>query len=225
MRLRNVQNAIEILEKSPYYIKTPINMIGKWDKVFQNALLKETEENWFATYFNAPIHLEIGCGKGKFLIEMAKKHPNICFVGMEYQKSVLVRAIQKVEQENLPNIRFICWNASLVKEVFDHEISVLYLNFSDPWPKKRHAKRRLTHPDFINGYETIFKDTKTIIQKTDNLNLFIYSLESLSKCGYTLEKISLDLEQENIENIKTEYEEKFTNLGCKINYVKAVKQK
>ena len=209
MRLRNVKNAKEILNSSPYYIDKPCEMKGNWDKVFLG---------------NAPIHLEVGCGKGQFLIEMAKENPDINFIGMEYQESVLVRAIQKLEDSNIPNLKFICFNASMIHEVFDHEIETLYLNFSDPWPKSRHAKRRLTSPNFLSEYDKIFKNENIIIQKTDNIELFAYSLESFSKHGYTLEKVTLDLANSDIPNIKTEYEEKFMNLGYKINYVKAVKR-
>ncbi len=209
MRLRNVKNAKEILNQSPFYLSS----------------LKDCKENWQKIFSkNAPIHLEIGCGKGKFLIEMAQKYPDICFVGMEYQESVLVRAIQKIDTP-LPNIRFILANASTIQDIFDHEIDVLYLNFSDPWPKKRHAKRRLTSSYYLEKYETIFKNEKTILQKTDNLTFFGYSLEELSKQGYTLEKISFDLENEKDNNYAfTEYEEKFMKLGYPINFVKAIKK-
>ena len=209
MRLRNVKNAKEILLSSPYYIDKPCEKKGSWNTVFLKS---------------APIHLEVGCGKGQFLINMAKEHPNINFIGMEYQESVLVRAIQKLEDSNIPNLKFVCVHASLIHEVFDHEIETLYLNFSDPWPKSRHAKRRLTSPDFLREYDQIFKNEKIIIQKTDNIGLFAYSLENFSKHGYTLERVTLDLASTDIPNIKTEYEEKFMNLGYKINYVKAVKK-
>ncbi len=222
MRLRKVKNAKEILMASPYYIDKPFEKKGKWNKVFNESLSLQ-DQDWFQNYFNPKIHLEIGCGKGQFLIEMAKAYPDINFIGMEYQESVLVRAIQKLEEEHLPNLKFICWEASTVDSVFCEEIDTLYLNFSDPWPKKKHAKRRLTSPDFLDAYNSIFKDQKTIILKTDNILLFGYSLENLSKAGYILERVSLDLENSEIPNIKTEYEEKFIKLGYKINYVKAVK--
>ena len=208
MRLRKVKNALEMLEKSPYYIQNPFENKGHWQNVFPNK---------------QPIHLEIGMGKGQFLIEMAKKYPKINFIGIEKYDSVLVRAIEKVQKEEIPNLFFLCVDAKEISNVFAKEITTLYLNFSDPWPKTRHAKRRLTSPDFLNVYDNIFVNKKEIIQKTDNPLLFTYSLEELSKHGYVLEKISLDLAKEKIANVKTEYEEKFTELGYPIYYVHAYK--
>ena len=208
MRLRKVKNALEMLEKSPYYIQNPFENKGHWQNVFPNK---------------QPIHLEIGMGKGQFLIEMAKKYPEINFIGIEKYDSVLVRAIEKVQKEEIPNLFFLCVDAKEISNVFAKEITTIYLNFSDPWPKTRHAKRRLTSPDFLNVYDNIFVNKKEIIQKTDNPLLFTYSLEELSKHGYVLEKISLDLAKEKIANVKTEYEEKFTELGYPIYYVRAYK--
>ncbi len=210
MRLRNVKNAHEDLKKSLYFIENPKGNKGKWQEVFQN-------EN--------PIHLEIGMGKGQFLINMAKTYPQINFIGMEKFASVLIRAAKKIEEEKLSNIRFICEDAKNIEDFFEQEITTLYLNFSDPWPKTRHAKRRLTSPEFLKSYDNIFLKDNHIIQKTDNILLFAYSLEELSKAGYTLEKVSLDLANTDIFNIKTEYEEKFSSLGYKINYVEATKKK
>ena len=209
MRLRNVKNAHEDLKKSLYFIENPKGNKGKWQEVFQN-------EN--------PIHLEIGMGKGQFLINMAKTYPQINFIGMEKFASVLIRAAKKIEEEKLSNIRFICEDAKNIEDFFEQEITTLYLNFSDPWPKTRHAKRRLTSPEFLKSYDNIFLKDNHIIQKTDNILLFAYSLEELSKAGYTLEKVSLDLANTDIFNIKTEYEEKFSSLGYKINYVEAIKK-
>ena len=209
MRLRNVKNAIEKLNDSCYFIKNPKDYYGKWQDFFKN---------------NNPIHLEIGSGKGNFLINKAKENPNINFVGIEKFSSVLVRAIEKLTLENISNLVFICIDAKEIDTIFNHEISLLYLNFSDPWPKKRHADRRLTSLSFLKLYDSIFVNEKRIIQKTDNIGLFAYSLEQLSKNGYILEKVSLDLANEDISNIKTEYEEKFTELGFKINYLEAIKK-
>ncbi len=206
MRLRNVKNAKEKLENSSYYIKNPMDYKGKWAK-------------------EKPIHLEIGTGKGSFLIGMAASYPDLFFIGIEKYESVLVRAIEKVEKVELDNIKFICWDAKEIESIFSNEIDTIYLNFSDPWPKARHAKRRLTSEEFLKKYDSIFKSTKHIIQKTDNIGLFAYSLEQYSKHGYTIEKVSLDLAKENIFNIKTEYEEKFSHLGYKINYVEVIKEK
>ena len=208
MRLRNVKNATEKLKNSSYFLEDPFSYKEIWHTYFKN---------------DHPIHLEIGTGKGQFLINMAKTYPDINFIGIEKFSSVLVRAIEKIENENLTNIVFLCVDAKELPNIFSNEIETLYLNFSDPWPKTRHAKRRLTSRNFLVLYDEIFKNKKRIVQKTDNIGLFAYSLEELSKYGYTLEKVSLDLEKEKIPNIKTEYEEKFSSLGYKINYVEARK--
>ncbi len=209
MRLRNVKNAKEKLNSSEYFIENPRNFKGNWGSVFSN---------------DNPIHIEIGMGKGAFLIEMARNFPDINFIGIEKYESVLVRAIEKMEDENLQNIRFLCIDAKELTEVFEKEIDKIYLNFSDPWPKTRHAKRRLTHHDYLAIYEEIFKGEKIIVQKTDNIKLFAFSLEEFSKFGYIFEKVSLDLKNESFFNIPTEYEQKFSSLGIKINYVEAKKQ-
>lgn len=208
MRLRNVKNAKEKLLASSYYIAEPTKWKGMWREISEHL----------------PIHVEIGTGKGQFLIQMAIQYPEIFFIGIEKYESVLVRAIEKVNDLELTNIKFICFDAQKLDTVFDKEINTIYLNFSDPWPKSRHAKRRLTSPIFLEVYDKIFENTKTIIQKTDNIDLFRYSLESMSQHGYSFEKISFDLEKESIFNIETEYEKKFKNLGFKINYVKGVKK-
>lgn len=207
MRLRKVKNAYEKLKESPYFISTPEK--GKIKEQFEKKSI---------------VHLEIGTGKGNFLIKMAKTYPEINFIGLEKYESVLVRAIEKLKEEEIPNLKFILKDAKELEEIFEKEINTIYLNFSDPWPKTRHAKRRLTSPEFLHVYDKLFENTKTIIQKTDNIGLFAYSIEELSKYGYTLEKVSLDLKNAKIPNIKTEYEEKFENLGFKINYLKAVKK-
>jgi tRNA (guanine-N7-)-methyltransferase len=209
MRLRNVKNAQEILNNSKYVIKNPKEFQKKFNELFAN---------------NNPIHLEIGMGKGQFIINMALKYPNINFIGVEKYQSVLVRAVQKLETIDIPNLKLICCDAKELNEIFDHEIETIYLNFSDPWPKKRHSNRRLTSHIFLKIYDNIFKDKKIIIQKTDNIILFASSISSLSTYGYTLEEVSLDLHNENIDNVKTEYEEKFSGQGYKINYLKAVKK-
>ena len=162
-------------------------------------------------------------GKGDFIINMAKSYPDINFIGMEKYESVMVRAIEKLDDIELTNLKLIRYDATTIDKVFDHEIDTLYLNFSDPWPKSRHAKRRLTSPIFLNLYDKIFESTNKIIQKTDNIHLFAYSLETLNNYGYTFNKVSLDLHNEDIPNIKTEYEKKFANLGIKINYLNAKK--
>ena len=209
MRLRNVKNASEILNNSSYVIKSPKDYKGSFKNLFNN---------------DNPINLEIGCGKGQFIINMAKKYPNINFIGVEKYESVLVRAVQKADTEEIPNLKFICIDAKELNEVFERDINTLYLNFSDPWPKNRHRDRRLTSHTFLKIYDDIFKGENKIIQKTDNIILFASSIESLSTYGYTIYKVSLDLHNTDIDNIETEYEEKFSNRGYKINYLEAKKK-
>jgi tRNA (guanine-N7-)-methyltransferase len=207
LRLRNVKNKEEILKNTTYLELEPNLNKSKWNKVFGN---------------NNPVHIEIGMGKGDFIIENALRYPNINFIGIEKYDSVLARAIEKLKDKELPNLRLIRMDARLIDEVFDKEIDVLYLNFSDPWPKKRHAKKRLTSDLFLEKYKNIFKKDNIIIMKTDNQSLFEYSLESLSRNGFILEKVSLDLHSSDIENnIETEYEKRFVAKGNNIYYVYA----
>lgn len=208
MRLKNVKGAKEKIEASNYIIKTPEIYKGKYQTLFNNT---------------NPIHLEIGMGKGDFIIKMAKKYPNINFIGMEMFDSVIVRATEKLENEEISNLKLIKMDATNIENVFSHEISCIYLNFSDPWPKKRHAKRRLTSEIFLNKYDNIFKDKKRIIQKTDNRHLFEYSLLSFVNHNYKIDKISLDLTNDDLENVTSEYEEKFIKLGLPIYMVEVYK--
>lgn len=170
-----------------------------------------------------PIYIEIGMGKGKFILNNALNHPNINYIGIEKYSSVASIAIKKIMEYNLPNLKIIISDVVNLSELLKNKIDVIYLNFSDPWPKKRHAKRRLTSPDFLKLYDTFFKNKCFIIQKTDNDDLFTYSLDSLQNYGYKIVELSYDLHSENIENIMTEYEEKFSGMGIKIKYLKAVK--
>ena len=203
MRLKNVKGANEIIIKGLYYVEDPYINKGNWNKVFNN---------------DNPIYIEIGIGKGKFIVENAIKYPNINFIGIEKYDSVLVRAIQKSNELELNNLKLVRMDAKRIEEVFDHEIDRIYLNFSDPWPKDRHYKRRLTSYVFLDKYEHIFKNNKYIIMKTDNIDLFNFSLESLTNHGYNIEFMSNDLHSLNdVDNIMTEYEEKFSNKGIKIN--------
>jgi tRNA (guanine-N7-)-methyltransferase len=163
-------------------------------------------------------------GKGNFIIDMALKHPEINFIGIERYESVMCRAIEKLDNLDLPNVRLICLDALGLGDVFDHEIDTIYLNFSDPWPKKRHAKRRLTSHVFLEIYDELFKKDKVIIQKTDNVGLFESSIVNLSTYGYVIEDICLDLHSSSRENSMTEYEAKFVSQGIKINYLVARKK-
>ena len=203
MRLKNVKGANEIIIKGRYYVEDPYINKGNWNKVFNN---------------DNPIYIEIGIGKGKFIVENTIKYPNINFIGIEKYDSVLVRAIQKSNELELNNLKLVRMDAKRIEEVFDHEVDRIYLNFSDPWPKDRHYKRRLTSYVFLDKYEHIFKNNKYIIMKTDNIDLFNFSLESLTNHGYKIEFMTNDLHSLNDEdNIMTEYEEKFSNKGIKIN--------
>ena len=210
MRLRNVRNKESIMAVSNIIVWNPKEKIGHWREEFQN-------EN--------PIHVEVGMGKGAFLKGMAEKYPDINFIGIEKYDSVVARAVENIG--DIPNIRIIRMNALEIDEVFNHEVERLYLNFSDPWPKKRWAKRRLTSPIFLEKYDYIFRGQKEIVQKTDNSILFTYSLESLSQYGYKLYNISLDLhkdEELSKDNVETEFEHRFANLGNPIYTVTARKE-
>lgn len=210
MRLRNVKNKEMIINSSDTFIKKPQDYKGKWKSLFDNS--------------NNELYIEIGMGKGKFIIENAKRYPNINFIGIEKFDSVLARALEKVE-ERLPNLYMIRIDAKDIGDVFDHEVDKIYLNFSDPWPKKRHAKRRLTAHELLEKYDSIFKDEKIINFRTDNRNLFEFSLESLSTYGYILKDIKLDLHNENCDDlITTEYEDRFVSLNNQIYEVKAYKK-
>lgn len=210
MRLKHVKGANEIIEKGKYYVEDATNHIGNWKEVFQN---------------DNPIYIEIGMGKGDFIIENALRYPNINFIGIERFDSVLVRAIQKSNELELDNLKLVRLDANYIDTIFSKEISLIYLNFSDPWPKERHAKRRLTSPIFLEKYDKIFKDKANIMMKTDNNPLFEYSKESLENFGYQIKSITRNLYQEDIsQNIPTEYEKKFVKLGVKINRLEAIKQ-
>ena len=163
-------------------------------------------------------------GKGKFISEIAIKNPDVNFIGIEKFDSVIVRAVQKLEEKEIPNLKLIRMDAKELDKVFNHEISRIYLNFSDPWPKSKHEKRRLTSPEFLKIYDNIFKIQREIFMKTDNKKLFAYSLETLSQYGYKFKKITLDLKNENIDNVTTEYEDKFMENGITINRFEAIKE-
>lgn len=208
MRLRNVPKAKEILDNSNYIIHNYLEMTGNFHSVFSN---------------DNPIYLEIGTGKGNFIIESAKRYPNINFIGIEKYDSVLVRAIEKLGCLELDNLKFIRADAKNIDNIFNKEISKLYLNFSDPWPKDRHEKRRLTSDTFLKRYDNIFVNDKIIEFKTDNRKLFEYSVKSFTDYNYRINSLSLDLHQDTSDNIMTEYEEKFSKKGQVIYYIKVSK--
>mgnify|MGYP002536291483 FL=1 len=201
MRLRNIPGADEAIADSPHCIQEPMAEKGRWHLIFGN-------EN--------PIHIEIGMGKGQFIMKLAKEHPDINYIGIERYSSVLLRALQKMEQNPLPNIKFIC-----ITEVFDkEEVAKIYLNFSDPWPKERHAKRRLTSRQFFERYDKILAGNGVVEFKTDNDDLFAFSMEEVAEAGWTLDAHTFDLHHDpvlNEGNVMTEYEEKFSSLGHPIH--------
>lgn len=205
MRLKHIKNAEEIISKSKYLEQNPRENKGKWNKVFNN------DNN---------IEIEIGTGKGKFIIEKAIQNPNVNFIGIEKYDSPLVSAVKKLEELELNNLRLVCIDALGIEEIFDHEIDKIYLNFSDPWPKKRHVKRRLTSSVFLNKYESLFKNEKRIEMKTDNDDLYDYSCESFIENGYDIVKTDTNY----LDTIRTEYEDKFIGLGKNINYISVVKK-
>lgn len=209
MRQRNVKNKKEIINNSNYIVLNPNDYKGNWNNLFQN---------------NNPIYLEIGMGKGDFIMENAKRYPDINFIGIEKFDSIMALAIKKIP-EGLKNLKLIRIDALNILDVFDREIDRIYLNFSDPWPKPRHEKRRLTSSNFLNMFDVIFKDKKEIVMKTDNRGLFEYSLISFNENGYKILEVSLDLHGDKKEdNIETEYERKFSLKNNVIYYVKVEKK-
>lgn len=210
MRLKHIKDADKVVENGTYYVNNPKEYKGRWKEIFGN---------------NNDIYIEIGMGKGDFIIENACKYSNINFIGIEMYDSVMIRAVQKSNELELTNLKLVKIDATYIEEIFKNEISRIYLNFSDPWPKDRHAKRRLTSSRFLERYDKIFKSNPNIIMKTDNDELFKFSLESLKENGYKLEYVTNDLYSEDIsENIATEYEKKFVAKGIKINKLIATKK-
>lgn len=202
MRLKNVPGSREAIGESRFVIHEPEAQKGKWTEIFGNE---------------KPIHIEIGMGKGRFLMGMAAQHPEINYIGIEKYSSVLLRAIQKMEEDELPNVRFLRMDAEDLCNVFDkEEISRIYLNFSDPWPKDRHAKRRLPSRQFLARYDEILKKDGTLEFKTDNRILFDFALEELEPAGWKADVVTFDLhgDEELMEgNVMTEYEERFSSIG------------
>ncbi len=209
MRVRNRKGATELLETNPQYvILKPEEAKGKWHEIFGN---------------DHPIHIEVGSGKGAFITGMAKQNPNINYIGIDIQKSVLSYALDKVLEADVPNIKLLWVDGDSLTNYFeDGEIDQLYLNFSDPWPKKRHEKRRLTYKSFLDTFKQILPEYGEIHFKTDNRGLFEYSLVSFSQYGMTLKGVWLDLHASDFEgNVMTEYEKKFSSKGQVIYRVEA----
>ncbi|MCI8875410.1 MAG: tRNA (guanosine(46)-N7)-methyltransferase TrmB [Lachnospiraceae bacterium] len=202
MRLRNIKGADEAVAESIYCIQNPRDYRGNWHTLFSNT---------------NPIHMEIGMGKGKFIMELASQNPSVNYIGVERYTSVLYRALQKMETETLPNLKFLCVDAKILPEIFaPGEIDKIYLNFSDPWPKDRHAKRRLTSGAFLSCYDSVLKPEGTIEFKTDNKGLFDFSMEEIPGQGWKINASTTDLHRDtsmNQGNVMTEYEEKFSAMG------------
>jgi tRNA (guanine-N7-)-methyltransferase len=209
MRLRNIPGADAVIANSPICIDNPAEYRGNWQSVFGN---------------NNPIHIEIGMGKGRFLMDLAALNPEINYIGIERYTSVLLRAVQKMEELQLPNVRFLCIDAATLPEIFaPNEVNRIYLNFSDPWPKDRHARRRLTSSEFLGRYDQILAQDGRIEFKTDNRGLFDFSVEEIENSDiWKLQVKTYDLHDDpmlNFGNIMTEYEEKFSSKGnpiCKL---------
>ena len=209
MRLRNVPGADAYLTAHPLVIKNETRYRGTWKETFQNP------EN--------PIHIGIGMGKGQFIIEMARRNPEVNYIGIEKYSSVLVRAVEKLEDFEQDNLRLIRMDAENINEVFGKdEVDRIYLNFSDPWPKDRHAKRRLTSRQFLARYDQMLKKEGRVEFKTDNKALFDFSVEEVKEAGWILEECTYDLHNDTRLNegiVMTEYEKQFSELGnpiCKL---------
>ena len=206
MRLRNVKNKEEIMNSSSYLVRD--NYKGHWREYFNN---------------NNPIYVEIGMGKGKFIIENAIKNPDINYIGIEKYDSVIAKGLLKIP-DGLNNLCMIRADALNIEDLFVHEIDTIYLNFSDPWPKKRHHFRRLSSEIFLKKYDGIFKNKKHILMRTDNKDLFTYSIISFSTYGYKLVDVSLDLHNDNMPDITTEYEDRFSKEDMPIYFIECIKE-
>ena len=208
MEYIKIKNADKIVKNCPYVVNNPKNYKGKWQTLFKNR---------------NPIYLELGMGRGDFIIDMAKTYPNINFIGLEAIDSQMVRAVENLTNKNLPNLKLINCNAEDVDNIFQKEIDTIYLTFCDPWPKKIDEKKRFTHINFLKKYDKIFKKQKHIILKTDNKGFFAYSLETLSNYWYTFKRVSLDLHHDEnpIPNIMTNYEKQYFKEKRPIYYLDA----
>ena len=207
MRLRNIPRAESVLEACKEVVKNPESLCGHWNQEFQNE---------------RPLHIEIGMGKGQFLLTLAAENPQINYVGIERYSSVLLRAVEKFQELEAEgkapaNIRFICMDANDLPTVFaPAEVSRIYLNFSDPWPKARHARRRLTSNEFFKLYDKVLTADGTVEFKTDNRPLFDFAVEELEPAGWQAQVITYDLHSDPAlmeGNVMTEYEEKFSSIG------------
>ena len=208
MRYNVVKNANEIINNSDYLIKNPTSYKNKWKELFKN---------------NNPICLELGMGRGSFIIEMAKKNPNINYIGLELDKNQTATAIKNIKDLKINNLKMICSDAAEIINIFGKEIDTIYLTFSEPWPKKQDAKKRFTAINYLKLYDRIFKKNKHIILKTDNKILFASSLETLSSYWYIFDVVSVDLhkDERKIDNVMTDFERQYFKEGRQIYYVDA----
>lgn len=205
MRLRNVKGSREAIAESCYTVSNPEDYKGKWNQLFGN---------------DNPLYIEVGMGKGKFITEMAERNPDINYIGIEKYSSVLIRALEKRKELDIDNLLFIRMDAEYIEDVFEeNEVSGIYLNFSDPWPKDRHAKRRLTSRQFLARYDKILKRDGVVEFKTDNRGLFDFSMEEAPQAGWDVLEYTYDLHNSNMSegNIMTEYEERFSSMGNPIH--------
>ena len=208
MEYNVIKDADKILARSNFVVSNPRNYKNKWNDLFGN---------------NNPIHLELGMGRGEFIITMAKQNPKINFIGLELNESQTAYAVQRINNQNIPNLKLICANANDLLEFFGKEIDTIYLTFSEPWPKPIDEKKRFTHVNYLKMYDRIYKKDKHLILKTDNKVLFSYSLESLSSYWYEFKRVSVDLhhDERNIPNVMTDWEQKCFKDGKQIYYVDA----
>lgn len=215
MRMRHNPHAVDKLHEHPELILfKPVLYKGKWAEVFGNA---------------NPIYVELGMGMGQFITTNAKRNPNINYIGIEKKNEVALIAMRRVlsDDSQMQNLRILPTNIDYITEIFDKgEIDTLYINFCDPWPKDRHAKRRLTHRRFLSVYKDFLKPSAEIIFKTDNKALFDFSVGEFQEAGYEIVEITYDLHKlEDPDNVMTEYEKKFSEMGVKINRLKAIIKK
>ena len=202
MRLRNIPGSRDVIAESEYVVHEFKEAKGQWSEVFKN---------------DNPIRIEIGMGKGQFIYELASQNPDVNYVGIEKFSSVLLRGIQKQDANPLPNLKFIRMEAEEIADVFaKDEVDKIYLNFSDPWPKDRHAKRRLPSRQFLARYDQFLKKDGKLEFKTDNHDLFMFALDEVKEANWILDEVTYDLhhdEKMNEGNIMTEYEERFSSMG------------
>lgn len=210
MRYNVVKNADRIIDSSSYLVKNPSMNKNNWNKVFGN---------------NNPICVELGMGRGSFIIEMAKAHPDKNYVGIELDQNQTATAIQNIRDQKIPNLKMICGDASKIHEFFGKEVNCIYLTFSEPWPKKNDADRRFSSERYLRLYDRVFRKNKRIIMKTDNKILFASAMESLSQYWYSFDKVSMDLhnDERSIEDetIVTDFEKQYIKENRQIYYVDA----